>query len=339
MAFDFWAAQRAARSRTWWYVTLFLIFTLISAVLAELTMRAWMGEDYSPYPVVGGILLVVTFVVTLFEYTMYANFGGKYVAESVGARRVNPNTSDPKEVQLLNVVREMSVASGTPMPPVYILDNAKEINAFAAGLTKDNAAVCVTRGTLALLTREELQGVIGHEFGHIFNGDMKISMRIAAMVMGFFFLLYIALRILQFTPSRRDREEGKGNPIVIAALILAVASALNYFLGSILKAAVSRQREYLADACAVQFTRNPNGISGALKKIMREQYMDMPRSGMAYSHLYFNNRINFTSLFATHPPLEKRIEAIDNRTYMPEEWKTIIGDNGQGSQRQSSQRV
>lgn len=331
MAFDFWAAQRAARSRTWWYILIFTVFTLISATLAELTMRAWVGEDYSPYPIVGGILVGMTFIVSLFEYAMYSNFGGKYVAESVGARRINPNTSDPKEVQLMNVVREMSVASGLPVPPVYILDSTKEINAFAAGMTKDNAAVCVTRGTLGLLTREELQGVIGHEFGHIYNGDMKISMRLAAMVMGFFFLLYIALRILQFSPRQRDDREGKGNPVVIAALILAVASALNYFLGSVLKAAVSRQREYLADACAVQFTRNPNGISNALKKIAREQFMDMPRSGMAYSHMYFNNRINFTSLFATHPPLEKRIEAIDNRTYMPEEWKAMLTKEAIGS--------
>lgn len=325
MAFDFWAAQRAARSRTVWYILIFIIFTLISSVIAELTMRAWVGEDYSNYPIVGGLLLGLTFFVSLFEYAMYSSFGGKYVAESVGGRRINPNTSDPKEVQLLNVVREMSVASGTPMPPVYILDHSKEINAFAAGLTKDSAAICVTRGTLALLTREELQGVIGHEFGHVYNGDMKISMRLAAMVMGFFFMLYIALRILQFTPSsRHDRENGRPNPIVIGALILAVASALNYFLGSVLKAAVSRQREYLADACAVQFTRNPKGISGALKKIAREQYMDMPRAGMAYSHLYFNNKISLTSLFATHPPLELRIQAIDNRTYMPEEWKEML---------------
>lgn len=329
MAFDFWAAQKAARSRTTWYILIFVFFTLVSAVVAELTMRAWAGEQYSQYPIVGGLLVGLTFFVSLFEYAMYSNFGGKYVAESVGARRVNPNTRDPKEVQLLNVVREMSVASGTPMPPVYILDHSKEINAFAAGLTKESAAICVTRGTLTLLTREELQGVIGHEFGHVYNGDMKISMRLAAMVMGFFFMLYIALRILQFTPrSRDDRENGKPNPIVIAALILAVASALNYFLGSVLKAAVSRQREYLADACAVQFTRNPNGISGALKKIAREQYADMPRSGMAYSHLYFSNKINLASLFATHPPLEARIQAIDNRTYMPEEWKEMLEKQG-----------
>lgn len=323
MAFDFWAAQRKARSRTTLYIAIFIVFTLIVAYFAELTMRAWAGNDYSDYPLVGLLYLSGTFLVALFEYGMYKSFGGKYVAETVGARIVNPHTNDPKEIQLMNVVKEMAVASSLPVPPIYILDNSREINAFAAGLNKSDAAVCVTRGTLQLLSREELQGVVGHEFGHIYNGDMRISMRLAAMVMGFFFLLYIAMRILQFTPRSRD-QDNKGNPIVVAAIILAIASALSYFLGSVLKAAVSRQREYLADACAVQFTRNTSGIAGALKKIAREQYIDMPQAGMAYSHMYLENRVGLTSLFATHPPLEMRIQAIENRTYLPEEWKAEL---------------
>lgn len=326
MAFDFWQAQKRARSRTTLYVAIFIVFTLVTAFFSELVMRAWTGDDYSDYPLVGLAFLSLTFLVALFQYVMYKSYGGKYVAESVGARRVNPNTSDPKEVQLLNVVKEMAVASSLPVPPVYLLDNSREINAFAAGLTSADSAVCVTRGTLMLLNREELQGVIGHEFGHIYNGDMKISMRLAAMVMGFFFLLYIAMRLLQFTP--RSRDDNKANPLIVAAIILAIASALSYFLGSVLKAAVSRQREYLADACAVQFTRNTSGIAGALKKIAREQFNDMPRAGMAYSHMYLENRVGLTSLFATHPPLEKRIEAIEDRTYLPEEWKKDLDDHG-----------
>ncbi len=142
------------------------------------------------------------------------------------------------------------------------------------------------------------------------------------MCMGFFFILYFALRILQFNSYRdRDRDE-KGNPILIAALIFLVAGAFTWLFGSLLKAAVSREREYLADACAVQFTRNPDGIASALRKIANEsQVNEMPKSGMAYSHLYLDDRGGISDLFATHPPLKKRIEAIEDRKYMPDEWK------------------
>lgn len=322
MAFNFWEAQRKARSRTTLYVALFILFSFVTAFVAEMVMRSVAQESYeSSFPVIGFIYLAITFGVALYQYMMYQSQGGSYVAESVGGRRVNPNTHDPKEIQLLNVVREMSVAAGVPVPPVYILDETREINAFAAGTTAANACVTVTRGTLNALSREELQGVIGHEFGHIYNGDMKISLRLAAMVMGFFFIIYIALRVLQFLP-RSNREDRKGpDPVVIGALILAASGAFSWFMGSILKAAVSRQREYLADACAVQFTRNTNGIAGALRKIATEHSHDMPQSGMAYNHLYIENPVSLTTLFATHPPLKSRIEAIEGRTYLPEEWK------------------
>ncbi len=320
MAFDFWEAQRRARSKTWLYLAIFLVFTLLTAYVAEEVMRHFAGDSYNTsVPVVGLIFIGATFLVAGFEYFMYRTQGGSYVAKTVGARPVNPNTKDPHEIQLLNVVKEMSVAAAIPTPPVFILDQSREINAFAAGTSPTNAAVTVTRGTLLTLTREELQGVIGHEMGHVYNGDMKISLRLAAMVMGFFFILYIALRLLQFGP--RSRDEKGPNPVVLAALILAIAGALSWFLGSILKAAISRQREYLADACAVQFTRNPNGISGALRKIAHEQVHDMPTAGMAYSHLYLDNHVGLSALFATHPPLNKRIEAIEDRSYLPEEWK------------------
>ena len=214
----------------------------------------------------------------------------------------------------------MALAASLPSPPVYILEDSREINAFAAGITPENAAITVTRGTMELLNRDELQGVVAHEFGHIYNGDMKISMRLAAMVMGFFFVLYIGMRLLQFSSFRRRDEDSKGNPVAIAALILLVAGVLTWFFGSVLKAMVSREKEYLADACAVQFTRNPNGIANALRKIAKEESHDMPNQGMAYSHLYLDNHSGLSALFATHPPLKKRIEAIEGKTYMPEEW-------------------
>lgn len=318
MAMDFWEAQRRARSKTSIYVTIFVVLTFCIAVLVEYAMRYFASESYNPpFPILGFVFLAITFSVAAFEYSMYKSHGGAYVALSVGGRLVNPNTNNFKEKQLLNIVEEMSVAASLPTPPVYIL-SSQSINAFAAGLTSDNAAITVTKGSLDELSREELQGVIAHEFGHIHNGDMKISMRLAAMVMGFFFVLYIAMRLLQFAPGDRDKKGG--NPIMIAALLLFCAGALTWLCGSILKAAVSREREYLADACAVQFTRNPEGIANALRKIEKHEVNDMPAKGMAYSHLYFDDNISLSSIFATHPPLKKRISAIEGREYIPKEW-------------------
>ncbi len=323
MAMNFWEAQKRARSKTWIYITLFIILTLIVAALAEVAMHFFVGEDYATsFPYVGLIFIAITFTTASFEYMQFCVHGGSYVAEAVGAYYVDPSTKDAHERKLLNIVEEIAIASSLPIPPVYILDT-KQINAFAAGISKDNAAITVTSGTLMLLNRDELQGVVAHEFGHIYNEDMKISMRLAAMCMGFFFILYFALRILQFSRFR-DREEKGGNPVMIAALIFLVAGAFTWLFGSILKAAVSREREYLADACAVQFTRNPDGIANALRKIANESESEvnaMPKSGMSYSHLYLDDRGGFSQLFATHPPLKKRIEAIEGRKYLPEEWK------------------
>lgn len=328
---NFWEAQRKARSKTGLYVAIFVVLTLLCAVAVEYAMRYFAKNSYEPAePIISLIFVAITFGVALFQYSMFTSYGGSYVAESVGGTLVDPLTNDPHERQLLNVVQEIALAASLPVPAIYILP-ARQINAFAAGTTPHNAAIAVTAGALMKLNRNELQGVIAHEFGHIYNADMKVSLRLAAMVMGFFFVFYIALRLLQFSGlrsggseseggSRENKREG-GNPVAIAALILIVAGALMWFFGSVLKASVSREREYLADACAVQFTRNPKGISNALKKIGGDSSSDMPKEGAAYSHLYFDNHSGLSALFATHPPLAKRIAAIEGRTYMPDEWK------------------
>ncbi len=323
MAMNFWEAQKRARSRTWLYITFFIILTLFVAFLAEVAMRYFAADDYNTtFPYVGLLFVAITFTASSVEYMQFCVHGGSFVAEAVGAYYVDPSSKDPHERKLLNIVEEIAIASSLPIPPVYILDT-KQINAFAAGLSKDDAAITVTAGTLMLLNRDELQGVVAHEFGHIYNGDMKICLRLAAMCMGFFFILYFALRILQFSSFRsRDRDDKGGNPVLAIALIFLVAGAFTWLFGSLLKAAVSREREYLADACAVQFTRNPNGIANALRKIANESVVnEMPKSGMAYSHLYLDDRGGLNALFATHPPLKKRIEAIEGREYLPDEWK------------------
>lgn len=326
MAMNFWEAQRKAKSQTSFFVTIFVTLTFGIAVAAEWAMRFFAGPDYDPpLPYVAMVFLGITFLVAWGQYTMYQTQGGSYVAESVGAFRVDPTTGNQQARQLLNIVEEISVASGQPMPAVYILQ-ADQINAFAAGMSPTSAAICITDGALRRLSRDELQGVIAHEFGHIYNGDMRISLRLAAMVMGFYFAFFLGLRILQFSGlaggrRSRDDERGGANVVAMASIILFVAGAVTWLAGSILKAMVSREREYLADACAVQFTRNPDGISRALRKIAKDSVQDMPKDGSSISHMYFNDNSFFSEIFATHPPLEKRIAAIEGRTYIPEEWE------------------
>jgi heat shock protein HtpX len=314
MVMDFWEAQRHARKQTAVYLAFFVFLTLAAAFFLELGMRYFAQDQYNPsWPALGLLFLGLTFIAAFFQYCCFMSLGGKYVAESMGARLADAS-QEIHEAQLLNIVKECAIASSLPIPKAYVID-AEQINAFAAGLSSENAVIAVTSGALKHLSREELQGVIAHEFGHISNGDMKIGLRLAAMLMGFYFILYIALRILQFSGrgrdgTRRSSESGK-NPVLLAALILLVAGAITWFLGSLLKAAVSRQREYLADASSVQFTRNPEGISNALRKIEQETHKDMPTTGMAYSHLYLDDHNSLSSIFATHPPLKKRIEAIE----------------------------
>lgn len=313
MAMDFWEAQRRARSRTAWYITIFVILTFIVAIISESVMRSLVSEEayHPPLPYIALAFIGVTFLVALFQYARFSAQGGAAVAETVGGILIDKNTRSFKAQQLLNIVEEMAVAASVPVPPVYILD-ANEINAFAAGLAPDNAIIAVTEGALNKLSRDELQGVIAHELGHIRNGDMLISMRIAAMVMGFFFVLYLALRIQQFARFQGDGEDRRGgNPLLLAAFILMAAGAFTWFAGSILKSMISREREYLADASSAQFTRNPEGLANALRKIAYDQNHDMPPSGMAFSHMYLEDNSFMSRLFATHPPIEKRIEALE----------------------------
>lgn len=315
MAAEFWEAQRRARSKTTLFLIIFALLTVATASLSDMLLRAAAPDSYNPpWPYFGLGMLVLIIGVAFFQYVAFQTQGGGYVAESLGGQRVQKDSSDFKERQLMNIVEEMALAAHVPIPAVYLLP-AQEINAFAAGLTTDRAAVAITRGALEQLNRDEVQGVIGHEFGHIYNGDMQINLRLAALLMGFFFILTIGLRILQFSSFTRRRDEnGRGaNPIAIAAIILIVGGMLTWFFGSILRATVSRQREYLADACAVQFTRSTDGIANALRKIEKSQIRDMPHEGMAFAHLYLENRSFWGGLFATHPPLAKRIAAIEGR--------------------------
>lgn len=330
MAFNFWEAQRKARSKTTLYMVVFIFLTLFVAAGTEFALRTLIPEDYGgPIPIFGIIFCLVTFGVATLQYSSFKLQGGQYIAEQIGARPVDLRSGNFAELQLLNIVQEIAIAASLPMPKVYVLD-VDEINAFAAGLTSKDAVVAVTRGTIQKLTRDELQGVVAHEFGHIYNRDMKISMRLAAMITGFYIVFFLGWRMMQFgSQERRSSSSGKGgSSIYLVALVMFAAGAITWFFGSILKACVSRQREYLADACAVQFTRNPDGIANALRKIAKSQVRgEMPKNGMAFTHMYLDNRSPFSSIFSTHPPLEDRIAAIEGLTYLPPEWKKEIVHN------------
>ncbi|MFC4991365.1 M48 family metallopeptidase [Rubritalea tangerina] len=243
--------------------------------------------------------------------------GGSVVARDMGGRQVDPHTTDTDERKLMNVVEEMAIASGVPVPEVWVMDHEPSINAFAAGTEPGNAVIGVTRGCIQRLTRSELQGVIAHEFSHILNGDMKLNMRLIGWLFGIMMLSIIGRELLfhmQFVRIRGSRENNNGALIgLVAAIALLVVGAIGVFFARMIQAAISRQREYLADASAVQFTRDPSGIAGALKKIGGQEYGSEVKAGKASeaSHMFFADGGMFSYGFATHPPLKVRIKAIE----------------------------
>ncbi len=258
------------------------------------------------YVVLGTLGVVI--IGSLYKTAALAR-GGSAVAESLGGRLVNPNTTHPEERKLRNVVEEMAIAAGVPVPKIYVLDDEKGINAFAAGHTPGDAAIGVTRGCVTLLSRDELQGVIGHEFSHILNGDMSLNLRIMGVIFGILCLAVIG-RILIYSRGRSSRDR---NPLMLLGLALIVIGAIGVFFGRLIQSALSRQREFLADASSVQFTRNPAGLSGALQKIGGAgSKLESAHAGEA-SHMFFGNGLGkpFLGMMATHPPLAERIHAID----------------------------
>ncbi len=257
-------------------------------------------------------VLAVVLIGSTYKYLVLSSGGGRLIAESMGGRLLLPATNDLHEKRLLNVVEEMAIASGTPVPQVYVLDEEPAINAFAAGLSTGDAVIGVTRGTLETLTRDELQGVIAHEYSHILNGDMSLNIRLIGILHGILVLGIIGYFILRSTGRSRNKNSGG---LVIFGVGLIVIGYGGTFFGNLIKSSISRQREYLADASAVQFTRNPEGIAGALKKIggMPDKSRLQNENAAEMSHAYFAEGIsNFLgSLTATHPPLEQRIRRID----------------------------
>jgi Zn-dependent protease with chaperone function len=336
MATDFFEKQDAARRNTSRLVILFGLAVLAIlgmlyalAVLltsaqspdaysrdAQLTIQWWQPELLV---LVALATLVVVAGGSLYKISQLRG-GGSVVAEALGGKLVPPNTQDPHERVLLNVVEEMAIASGTPTPTVYMMNDEPGINAFAAGFTPGDAVVGVTRGCVEQLSRDELQGVVAHEFSHILNGDMRLNIRLIGVLHGILIIGitgYFLLRSSMFSSygRRHSSRDSSGMAMLAAGLGLMVAGFLGSFFGNLIKASVSRQREFLADASAVQFTRNPSGIAGALKRIGgfdEGSIIENPNAPES-SHLFFSQglRGGVQMLFATHPPLAERIRRLD----------------------------
>ena len=269
----------------------------------------------------GGFLVVASLVtlglivsVSLWHILRLAG-RGEEVARMVGARPIPPNADDPLERRLLNVVEEMAIAAGVRVPKVYVMDDERAINAFAAGYDVSSAVVAVTRGTLETLSRDELQGVIGHEFSHILNGDMRLNVRMLGVLEGIVFLSAIGAFLMRNSSRVRGRNAGGVVLTMIAVgLALFVIGYIGLFFSRLIKAAVSRQREFLADASSVQFTRNPDGLAGALDQIALAPAgaRISNRYAEEMAHMYFGQSINvwFGAMFDTHPPLDERISRV-----------------------------
>jgi Zn-dependent protease with chaperone function len=269
-------------------------------------------------------LTLGTILLSSLYRTLQLRGGGSQVARELGGVEVDGSTTDPLRRRLLNIVEEMAIASGVPVPEVFVLDHEDGINAFAAGWTQSDAAVAVTRGALETLSREELQGVIAHEFSHVFNGDMRLNIRLVGVLFGILVLAVAGRRMLSSMRFSRGRNKN-ASAILLVALAIMVVGYLGLFFGRWIQAAVSRQREYLADASAVQFTRSPEGIAGALKKI---------GASSAGSHLVVNTEevghMLFASglsrrMMATHPPLVDRIQRIQP-SFQPAQFAEVAAD-------------
>ncbi|MBP9912812.1 MAG: M48 family metallopeptidase [Opitutaceae bacterium] len=368
---DFFEAQDRARRRTKRLVVLF-VFAVLGIIVAgyiatmfalgqartasnledsywELQQTAvWHDGDaftrwWDPqifFLITAGTVVIVG-AASLYKWSQLRG-GGSAVAEMVGGRLIEPGRATPDERRLLNVVEEMAIASGVPIPAVYVLDQEPALNAFAAGLSTNDAVVAVTRGTLEKLNRDELQGVIGHEFSHILNGDMRLNVKLTSILFGILVIGLIGRGILYSLSRGRMRVSGGGKNkgggiavIFVLGLVLITIGYIGYFFGRLIQAAVSRQREFLADASAVQFTRNPAGITGALKKIggyaLGSNIIDNHSAEIGHFFFAQGFRSMFGGAWATHPPLAQRIRAIDpqwdGQNYKPEQVVDITKEN------------
>jgi len=313
---DFFAQQAHVRRSTRFLVLLFVLAVLFivaaTDVLVVMTWFIW-GHQHHLGPSVWVIssIVVVGFIALCSMYRIQSlSDGGRSVAESVGAVPVSPDTSDPQLRQLRNVIEEVAIASGLPVPDIYLMQDERGINAFAAGYSPSDAAICVTQGCIDQLNRDELQGVIAHEFSHVLNGDMRLNIRLMGLLFGIMVLAIIGRQMMWVGGGRSGRLSGGDGRQGLIALALLGIGYTGFFFGRLIQAGVARSRESLADASAVQFTRQTAGIAGALKKIAVLDDGSALQVGNRHevAHMLFGEADDlYDPWYATHPPVRERI--------------------------------
>ncbi|MDR2881723.1 MAG: M48 family metallopeptidase [Azoarcus sp.] len=339
---DFFTAQHQAQQKSRWLVFWFILAVMSIIVLIYLAvtllighrdivmlssyqesstsvLSLWNGERFFwIFLLVGGGVAVAS----LHRIWQISRHGGALVATQLGGRMIGRETHDPAEKRLLNVADEMAIAAGIPAPVVFVLDEESGLNAFAAGLSTQDCVIGVTRGLLETMNRDELQGVIGHEISHIVNGDSRLNLRLIGVLFGIYAITIVGRGLTR----ARGRNAG---PVVLFGLLLCAIGGIGLLCGRIIQAAVSREREYLADASAVQFTRHPDGLAAALGKLRTSGSGIQHPEATAASHLFFGSigSSSWTSLFATHPPLADRIARLSGKRHFQPMDAVMVGDN------------
>ena len=324
----FFERQDRARRQSLVLILLFLLaVSLIILAVSAVLYGFYVFWVHYPVPFLDWLLSepgwavtgTVAAIVAMGSLYRYADLrrGGERVARMAGARPVPADTAEKGERQLRNVTEEMALASGVTVPQLFVMDQEAAINAFVAGYQPNEAVLVVTRGTLDELSRDELQGVVAHEFSHILNGDMRINVRLISMLAGILLIGQLGQYLVRFGIwgwsgyHHRRRYDGA---LVLAGAVLVIVGYVGLFMGRVIKSAVSRQREYLADAAAVQFTRNPEGIGGALYRIgvaASGSRLRATSHAEDLNHLCFGESVSLARLLASHPPIEDRLNAID----------------------------
>ncbi|MBL7663370.1 M48 family metallopeptidase [bacterium] len=313
---NFFEHQHAARSRSRKLYLLYFFAVAGVVLLVDagffFATKGHLKPEHLTYIALG--TLIIIFIGSLYRIATLKQ-SPEYVAISLGGRLLVPSSAEANERRLLNIVEEMALASGIPIPEVYLLDHEEGINAFATGFDVHHAVIGVTRGALEKLSRDELQGVIGHEFSHILNSDMTINLRLMGLAYGLLCIAMLGRTILRATTRNSGRRSKDSSGPALFGLILLLAGSIGVFAANLIKAAICRQREFLADASAVQFTRNPLGISGALRRIgesFKHAYIENSKAEEA-SHFFFADALgtSFLQLMASHPPLDSRISRIE----------------------------
>jgi Zn-dependent protease with chaperone function len=335
---NFFEQQAQARRNSTRLMLLFALAVVTIVLAVNLAAMLLSGPDPKVLALFTCLTLVVIGGGSLYRISQL-RAGGAQVAAQLGGVYVPDDTSDPALRRLRNVVEEMAIASGVPAPRLFVLPDEPGINAFAAGYSPSDAAVAVTRGALEQLNRDELQGVIAHEFSHILNGDMRLNIRLMGVLFGILMLSVIGKRVLwQMAAGSRGRSSRSLGPVMfllIAGAVSIAIGSIGVFFGRLIKAGVSRQREVLADASAVQFTRQTQGLAGALKKIggVPDGSLFHDRAGAEeVSHMLFGQGMAFSRWFATHPPLEERIRRLEpsfgpaQLQQLRRQWQTVRPD-------------